>query len=691
MAKERFWLTPRDRDLIKGLEQRLAKEIRTESSQEAGERPDSSPEVYVIHPPCTWGIPAATIVNGALRPGHATCCLYRLVPVSGSYHDLDWELEPIRWPDGTQATKEVYNLREVALPDVYYLAKRQKNGRWLAEDPLDSAATPAPTTTTGVPNTCGGSCIWTWDAASSSWYASTDSCTIGTTTTENAATTTTSCPCFILPTSTTAGATTTTGSPTTTSTPTTVSPDCTCIYPDFCGLSDGQVTESGCSKNEIVPVDCPPTSTSTSTTTTSTPTSTSTTSTPTTTLEPTTTTTCDCATTTAAPDCSTGCDWEWAPWLGSWINTAYNCSSSCPCPTPEKDGEGCATAHTGCVNVSVGTTTTAVPSCGGSCEYWWHPNLGWSLTNNSCHGTLDCFCESPSYEGTDCAPLRVSCVTPRTTTAAPTTTTVDPCIAICYTTTTGAGTTTTTTTTCNPSGNAQLYICRNGAWSPSDDCGCDSGSTGIAPGCGGYDDPAGQQCSPNGSVLNCGCEEATTTTAACDPCDSACSQCRWVWSTACGSWIQETDPCGASCPCVEPDTDSAPSVGQVAMTGCLSPASTTTSTTCAPCDPKCEQCTWRWSDSCSAWVLTVDCASGGGCACETPPATGSTDSTTKMPCTTTLAPTSTTTSTSTVAPTTTCPPTTTSTTSTAAPTTTTVCPATTTSTTLGATTVTDPI
>lgn len=304
-----------------------------------------------------------------------------------------------------------------------------------------TTAAPSGPTTTPAP-ACTGRCKWVWSDADQAWNLADDNCGTTSTTTADpqvSTTTTTADPCACSTTSTTS----TTSEPTTTP-----APDCTCVYPDFCGAQDEDCTYTFCAQDVVAPKVSCTTSTTTTSTTTEEPT---TTDQPTTTDEPTSTTADPCST-TPEPGCQDGCDWVFLPSPAgnySWRKVADHCLTGCPCPPPEGNGDQCSTDHTDCVPTSQAPTTTS-PPCSGSCTYWWVSDPGmWVLTNDGCakHSSRPCYCVTPSEDGDECSNVTVSCQSPETST---TTTTEAPCTSS-TTSTTSTTTTSTTTSACQQS------------------------------------------------------------------------------------------------------------------------------------------------------------------------------------------------------------------------------------------------
>ncbi len=207
--------------------------------------------------------------------------------------------------------------------------------------------------------------------------------------------------------------------PTTTTTSTTTEAPCQCVYPGFCGDSDGDCTSTDCLPGGEGPnnEECPPATT-------------------TTTPDPSTTTTT--STTTAAPDCSLGCKWTVVPTSYGWTWTLYedNCPIQCPCPYPAVPPDICHETETGCVFPP--DPPPPPRPCTGKCKYIWDQETAkwyWVSTWSSCSpiGRF-CYCRPPGSPGSEDCEIRYgTCVDDHNTT-----TTIDP------------STTTTTSTTTDP-------------------------------------------------------------------------------------------------------------------------------------------------------------------------------------------------------------------------------------------------
>ena len=90
--------------------------------------PQRSPELYAAKTP-QGGIPR----RYSLRPGRASCKIYRLSPIALGSQIAD--LEPILNPDGTRATKLVYNLATSDATAEFIRITRDKYGMWLVDCP----------------------------------------------------------------------------------------------------------------------------------------------------------------------------------------------------------------------------------------------------------------------------------------------------------------------------------------------------------------------------------------------------------------------------------------------------------------------------------------------------------------------------------------------------------------------------
>jgi len=552
-------------------------------------------------------------------------------------------------------------------------------------DPLNgTTTTPQPTTTTLYPiriEPCSGRCKYVWSASGGYWVKDSDTCSPTTTTTTTApstttttgdpgstttsdpgSTTTTADPCEC-PTTTEdpSSTTTTTAAPPPTTTTTTEAP-CQCVYPDFCGTTDGECTYTDCAGGYGAPtVSCVP--------------STTTTTPPSTTIDP-----------SCNPTCGGDCDWVWAPTSGGWgwklHSPCVGTDCGCAPPDPPSPNNFCGTAQTPCV-VARTTPPPGDPGCKGACLYWWIPALSdWvraphvDPTANCVSEELEpfskCGCVKPSGVGDVCAPKATPC---RDKTAATFTSSTEPACP------TSSSTTTSTTSEC---GYGCMYkaaetspgvfywdlesnsctsgcTCRQPAVSPSELCERErtpcfpTSSTTTLP-------PTTTTTLPPTTTTEL--PSTTTTTEACGTCEHTFNGASYVGQTA--------SSCGGSCGC--------PNISNL----------------CIPCG----------SD---VFAMTVDCVDGsyptpcdsGSCPpgytcghrelCSTTttaaPTTTTEESTTTAAPTTTTAPTTTaapTTTTTTEDPTTTVPPTTTTAPTTEAPTTETP----TTTTTVGPTTTT---
>lgn len=321
----------------------------------------------------------------------------------------------------------------------------------LTTDEDATTTTSTTTTTTPDPNTnasnCSGDCEWTWDAANNWWVLTDDSCVDGTTTTgapTSTSTTTTARPPCSYPGTSTTTSTTTTSAPTSTTTSTsttsttsttttTTQAPCHCLYPTTCGTVDGETIRTSCSRGTSVNDTCPTTTTTDTSTT---------------------TTTCNCNTTSTYPPgpgpCQVPCEFYKDPVYGWVLISGGTCSAAtCPCYAPGPgEGSDCDTVFRPCVVIPPPPPPPPLP-CTGNCYYVWIPLSGWRWLGSNCSGgTRGCYCEAPSFNGSDCGErLTLPCVEPLP--PGTTTTTVNPCVS-CYTTTTTSTTTTSTTTTTTP-------------------------------------------------------------------------------------------------------------------------------------------------------------------------------------------------------------------------------------------------
>lgn len=272
-------------------------------------------------------------------------------------------------------------------------------------------------TTTTPEKTCEGTCSWIWNDTTGKWELDNDGCaestTTTTTTTPDPGTTTTTtttttpgeeplCVCLEQCTTTTPGCggeceyicvegvwqvvsndcpgdcncpepelPCTNGEtagecvPDSTTTTTTTTPaPCNCAPPSFCGIADGDHTDTYCVPG--VPIDPP---------------------------DCTTTTPCDCT-------CTGTCDWRFIEGRG-WLLVDSDCpygddnQVTCGCQEPATGGEHCDTESTPCV-----AQPDEPPYCEGECKWVWIPEFGdWYYVSNQ-SGCLsigyECRCNRPS-------------------------------------------------------------------------------------------------------------------------------------------------------------------------------------------------------------------------------------------------------------------------------------------------------
>jgi len=397
---------------------------------------------------------------------------------------------------------------------------------------------PSDNDTGGFDQTCSGTCGWIWNDTTKLWVLDSNNCggpptstststTLGPSTTTSS-TTTTACPCpptttedptdvcavaycayecdgfqwrntenncdgwdclcqddpgFGCEVSETGDTTSYPCTPRSTTTSTTSSP-CDCRYPEFCGTSDGDCTETDCKPLESVQTtpDCGQTNP--------------------------TTTSCDCNTTTTTPDpnihCTDGCQWYTFPTGGGWILVENNCAYNCPCPYPDVPSDPCTYTPTGCI------PTTSFPpdlSCSGTC-FWIYWDGRWYYSGSTCTFYSFCYCDVPSIENPEpCKVYTFGCTDHREAT------TRNPCDD-CYTTTSTEPTTTTTEAPCSQecewSWNGTIWVndsnpcpaecpCEEPPYDGADTCSvavsaCGSGTTTSAPGACCYNTDVGLFC-----------------------------------------------------------------------------------------------------------------------------------------------------------------------------------------------------
>lgn len=551
-----FLPTAHDADILRRF---LARESQRSEGGEGFNTDDGAdiqtPDIYVAVPPCGQGIPA----RKGDTPGKNECCIYVLEKKDVRDDDSDGVLKPVLMPNDQILRRMVYNIyeRAVGTGTFYIRILRDKYGLWCneypnegstADDPDDpSNTTTLPPGSVGDPTSpCQGVCKFVWHGIGGIgyWQLVDQACrdlgtTTSTTTTTTAGpgTTTTTTPspeqCERCPTSTTTTTTTTTAGPgtsttipPTTSTTTTTTPDpgsCTeCVYPSYCGNNDGECTFTSCTSGKVEPtVNC-------TTTTTPAPT----------TLPP---TTCDCNTTTTLspedqdPQCQDGCDWVWWP-DGGWHLVSHGCGfdhngRGCPCDYPaDPPGGDCDATHTDCI-LPTDPGPPGGGSCTGSCIYWWIPTLeAWVQTTYGCSwfDVDGCYCNPPSFRGSECGPTEEWCKQPLPPPTDPKEPVVPGTCEACYTTTTTS--TTTTTTTPAPCTGGCLWGWDGTQWGlHNNDCfpcfcyppsfeGRDTCQTAMTPCVGGTTTDPPPTTTPAPTTTT-----STTTTTTCPP-DNTCTE-----------------------------------------------------------------------------------------------------------------------------------------------------------------------
>ena len=472
------------------------------------------------------------------------------------------------------------------------------------------------TTTTPEPSPCSGRCRWTWSESDQFWVLDSDECSDSpATTTESpgettSTTTTTEHPC----------ATTTT---TTTTAGPVIPEGCRCLYPSFCGTSDGQCTYTYCASGEVwESIEC------TSTTTT---------------IEP-----CDCDTTTTAGGCSDGCVWKVSPLGGPWVLLANHCSDSCPCPFPTDPAEPCGVVNTPCV-----PTTLPPPYCLGNCTWVWiEETQVWSLANNGCNFFRSvCVCTEPSEPGDNCAVLTLPCQSPTGVTREPcadcydgttTSTTAGPCPGQCI----WSWNTGTSQWTEISSGCGEGCFCQFPAFDGVDEC-----ST-VATNCFGDPPPTTTTTTSTTTTTTSTTTTTTstttttttttsTTTTTPPPCEP-CGQCSCTYQYLDNEWVLQETQCDATgdfgfdwnceqvlgpgtqgdCEC----TDCVVVDGPCTTTTETTTTTTTTTTTAEPCTGECE-----WFRDITQWDKVSDTCSEG-CMCFDPDFPGEFGNSAFTPC-----------------------------------------------------------
>ncbi len=545
---------------------------------------DHRGRIAILLEPCDPCAMARAVVSGAVQTRvQITSTAHRYATPSGrTLVSTDDPAAPcqILWPTDQTGT--------------VYAVVRLSNGD--AESTTSTAA--GQTTTTPPP--CSGSCKWTWSASTLSWTLESSTCGAAPTPTTPAPTTSTT----DVPTSTSTSTTcacSTTAAPTTTSAgaTTTTLPPCSCLYPTYCGDTDGECTYTNCAQAQNYPPYCSPTTTATPTT-------------------------CDCNTsttgTTPAP-CALGCDWVGVPTADGWAwqQTSNGCTDACPCEAPAGD-PFCATAHTECVLLPPTTQPPPPPGCGGACTWWYVPALGqWVKTDDGCADVPNCNCPPPTIPGTVCAATSTPCATP--TTPAATTTTLAPC-ANCYTSSTAVPTT-TTAAPCD-SGRCKWQGSPTGDWTLVESscpyhCPCSRPAHDAQNDC----EVAWTPCAGTTTTEPPTTTSTTGTSTTAGPCtclDQGCLQPSYnnsTWLCQGGTWVL----CASNCPPGEggsPPATACAGGDCFCATGQCEPTTSTTTTSDTPTTPPptgvcCCDC--GFSDGWCSDMTAADCAAACGDPC----------------------------------------------------------------------------
>ena len=565
-------------------------------------------EIHVAVPPCGVGIPARV----GTKPGHAECCLYRLVPIQPGDADYsaatapDCRLAPVprsaqiatttpttagpsTTTTSTTTTPEpclrqtVYNFTLNAIPprqppnEIYWPVYQDAYGQWFVDPTPDEVTTTTIAPWQFVADPCArGNCKFTWDG--SKWNLAANNCattTTSTTTTTPAgsttSTTTTTCLC---PTSSTTSTTTTTCCPPPVA--------CYCTYPSHCGSNVGECFYSGCSGQPGAG--------------------------DTTHNKACTTTTCVCPTTTTlAGGTTTTCN-------------PSNCGTSttgCPCTSTTSS-----TTSTSTTTCNCGTTSTLPPgaTCAncppGCCCYTAPPPAGCLTTAPPGVSMVVCYqCASGGGGSTCCGGLWPSgccqggCASPCTPLCG-----APQANGVCVDGCPGA----LMKLTCNCDGVTWLrqpYSCLNSFGPYTQGWGCVTpeeyyqplGGLGAAPVCPAcLFDPPPSPCTPgdvkfiscyagyplatttttpstgttpapacgNGNCPNCYTTTSTSTTSTTTTTPSCSGECKYQWA-AWGAWVLITNGCaGTSCVCTAPQ-----SKGHESCEVTWTPCGTTTTTT----------------------------------------------------------------------------------------------------------------
>ncbi len=573
MPSKLYALSEAERDLVEKALQKLAKIPEPQDTEPTQPQPGiKADDVYLAYPPCDQSIPA---MIGEV-PGAMECCIFLLHYGDDPNDPEQREITPIllgKDEDGKpiHMREWVYNIYPVPSDrNRYFQVWRSKGGFFFCERPSghnqeqDTTTTTTSTTTTTIepePQSCEGFCEWQWNDSTRTWNKIDDNCSTTTSTTTTSTTiigsttTTTECPCPVEDKSTSTTTTTTLAPP----------PECNCLWPDFCGTNNGEITYTNCAYDADTD---PPICTTT------------------------TTTSCNCNTTTTSevPNCDPACEWVWIP-PGRWwpVPGTLQCRNKIhcnPCPQPSTAGGFYCDEDT--TNCTIKDDPPPPPQrCNDSCEWWWIPQVqSWIRMTNNCNPALiNCYCDPPSdppSNNNDCVPTHTPC----TLHGGGTTTTQDPCHP-CYSTT-------TTTTTGEPSCQAECRWFWNGVtWNLiTNDC------------------PTRCPCPDpvwNGTVFG----ETTTT------------ECSDFPTTSTSSTTTTATPTGACC--VPEIKDPFRCLDNITQTSCEDVLGGTyqgDGSTCpADCGPTCDPRPCRWECINGRWIENPQdqCGTFVPCHCKQPP------------------------------------------------------------------------
>jgi hypothetical protein len=132
--KDIHFLTASDISYLKSIGSIVANLPGSNPGQTLPPMPDQSPEVYIVrHEDENGIIPAMTkATSGNWKPGIGTCRVYKLVTeIDGS--DTIKVLAPVKYPDDSYKTLEIYNFARIPLLYDFHLAHRSKFGVWTVQ------------------------------------------------------------------------------------------------------------------------------------------------------------------------------------------------------------------------------------------------------------------------------------------------------------------------------------------------------------------------------------------------------------------------------------------------------------------------------------------------------------------------------------------------------------------------------